>query len=87
MLHLKGFSSLRRGRISVPGCTYFLTICTADRIKALTNEDVGAAIQEEILRMSSEQVWRVQAITLMPDHVHILAELGTLYLCRKRLPA
>jgi putative transposase len=76
MPNLKGYSSLRRGRISVPGYTYFLTICTAERIKALTNEDVGAAIQEEILRMSSEQVWRVQAFTLMPDHVHVLAELG-----------
>ena len=36
----------------------------------------GAAVQQEILRMSSESVWHVQAFTLMPDHVHLLAELG-----------
>jgi len=76
MPHLKGYSALRRGRYSAPGFTYFLTICTADRVNALTEQGVGAAVQEEILRMSSENVWNVRAFTLMPDHVHVLAELG-----------
>jgi REP element-mobilizing transposase RayT len=76
MPHLRGYSALRRGRYSAPGYVYFLTICTADRVEALTDQDVGAAIQEEIIRMSSEDVWQVRAFTLMPDHVHLLAELG-----------
>ena len=76
MPRLRGYSTLRRGRYSAPGCVYFLTICTADRVKALTYQDVGAAVQEEILRMSAEDVWRARAFTLMPDHVHLLAELG-----------
>jgi len=76
MPHPRGYSALRRGRCSVPGCVYFLTICTADRVKALTDQDVGAVVHEEILRMSTECVWSVRAFTLMPDHVHVLAELG-----------
>lgn len=76
MPHPRGYSALRRGRYSTPGCVYFLTICTADRVKALTYPDVGAAVQQEILRMSSDDVWHVRAFTLMPDHVHLLAELG-----------
>jgi putative transposase len=76
MPHQRGYSALRRGRYSAPGFIYYLTICTADRVKALTFEDVGAAVGEEILRMASEGVWHVQAFTLMPDHVHVIAELG-----------
>jgi REP element-mobilizing transposase RayT len=76
MPHLRGYSALRRGRFSAPGCVYFLTICTADRAEALTYQDVSAAVREEISRMSSDNVWHVRAFTLMPDHVHILAELG-----------
>jgi REP element-mobilizing transposase RayT len=76
MSHLRGCSALRRGRCSAQGFTYFLTICTADRVQVLTNQDVGEAVREEILRMASERVWCVQAFTLMPDHLHILAELG-----------
>ena len=76
MPHPRGYSALRRGRSSAPGCLYFLTICIADRSKVLTDQDVGGAVQEEILRMSTEDVWQTRAFTLMPDHVHILADLG-----------
>ena len=76
MPHPRGYSALRRGRYSAPGYVYFLTICTADRVRALTDPNVGAAVQKEILRMSSDGVWQAWAFTLMPDHVHLLAELG-----------
>lgn len=76
MPHPRGYSALRRGRYSAPGCLYFLTICAVDRVKALTHQEVGTAIQEEIIKMSSEGVWQTRAFTLMPDHVHILADLG-----------
>ena len=85
--HPRGYAALRRGRSSTPGCRYFLTVCTADRVKALTQKDVGVAVREEILRMASEGVWQTEAFTLMPDHVHILADLGDRCPCRKRLPA
>jgi len=78
MPHLRGYSALRRGRCSTPGCIYFLTICTADRVEVLTCDDIGASVQAEILCMGSAFVWNVRAFTLMPDHVHILAELGNL---------
>jgi putative transposase len=76
MPHLRGYSALRRGRYSAPGFTYFLTICAACRVKALTNQEVGTAIQDEISRMSLEGVWIARAFTVMPDHIHILADLG-----------
>jgi len=55
--NLKGYSALRRGRFSASGYIYFLTICTADRSNTLTGKEVGAAVQDEILGMSSENVW------------------------------
>ena len=74
----KGYSALRRGRFSAPGLLDFLTICVADRDRVLTCQDTGTNISREIERMSSGGIWQVHAFTLMPDHLHLVAELGEL---------
>jgi REP element-mobilizing transposase RayT len=73
---MPGHSSLRRGRSSEPGATYFLTICTVGDHAGLTADKIASAIHEEIDRMIIDQVWDLRAATLMPDHVHLLARLG-----------
>ena len=71
-----GYSALRRGRYSAPGFSYFLTICVADRSAVLTVPPIGAASQTEIQLISDAGAWRVHAFTLMPDHLHLVVELG-----------
>ena len=71
----KGHAALRRGRVSVAGARYFLTLCTRDRQPGLTSDAGGRAVQREVLSMEGESIWRVMALTVMPDHVHVLMEL------------
>ncbi|NBB78817.1 MAG: AMP-binding protein [Verrucomicrobia bacterium] len=68
--------NLRKGRISIPGARYFITICTKDRKTALTRAEVAESVLD---------VWRLQHLdgdytfhcgTSMPDHVHFLVTLG-----------
>lgn len=48
---------------------YFLTLCAADRSPVLANEPVFEPILEVVNRMDR---WKFWAITVMPDHVHLL---------------
>lgn len=72
----KGHAALRRGRVSVAGARYFLTLCTRDRRTELVREVVGGAVLREVMTMEGESLWRVMALTVMPDHLHMLVELG-----------
>jgi REP element-mobilizing transposase RayT len=72
----KGYQALRRGRHSTPGASYFITFCTADRATGLTGIQVGQAIQGEWHVMENDGQWIVRCATIMPDHLHLLIELG-----------
>ena len=66
---------LHRGRISVPGARYFLTLCTQDRTPVLTSShasDLTFAALHTLHGTDAELL----AATLMPDHVHVLFTLG-----------
>ena len=72
----KGHAALRRGRVSTPNAAYFLTVCTAHRTAGLTEPEVGAKILEETQAAQNDGVWSVRCAVVMPDHVHLLIELG-----------
>ena len=87
---MRGYSALRRGRFSEPGATYFLTICTAGSRPGLTDETTAKAIDAEIDRLALDASWELRAVTLMPDHLHLLVRLGgrlTVSQCVGRLKA
>ncbi len=72
----KGYGALRRGRFSQAGAFYFITFCTAGRKAGLTEGDRPNAVQQELHVMTRGDVWTLHCGTIMPDHVHLLVELG-----------
>jgi len=75
-LPIRKTQNLRKGRRSMPGVRYFISLCTKDRRAGLTE----AALADAILA-----AWRLQHAdgdyvfhcgTVMPDHVHCLFTLG-----------
>ena len=79
---------LRRGRVSEPGRVYAVTKCTANRQPLLCAPRPApsqpAAILLDALRFACARRWMaVAACVVMPDHMHLLLQLGR----SKTLPA
>jgi REP element-mobilizing transposase RayT len=72
----KGHEALRRGRWSESGAEYFLTICTSQHLGGLTTPNLFTTVLEQLETLGTEQIWQVRTATVMPDHVHLLVELG-----------
>lgn len=68
--------ALRRGRFSQPGSTYFLTLCTDERRPGLTHPALAERILAEAHIMTTDATWTLRAVTIMPDHIHVLVTLG-----------
>jgi putative transposase len=68
--------ALRRGRFSQPGATYFLTLCTENRVPGLTDPAIAERLLTETHTMTADATWTLRAATIMPDHVHLLVTLG-----------
>ncbi|WED63532.1 transposase [Synoicihabitans lomoniglobus] len=58
------------------GASYFLTLCTEHRCPGLTTSILAEAVIREVEILADDDVWRLQALTIMPDHVHVLVALG-----------
>ena len=72
----KGHAALRRGRTSVPGAEYFLTICTDQRRTGLATAVPATAILSEMRNMDADKSWQLRCALVMPNHVHLLMILG-----------
>ena len=68
--------ALRRGRFSQPGATYFLTLCTENRVTGLTSPPIAERLLSESHAMTADTTWTLRSATIMPDHVHLLVTLG-----------
>jgi LPPG:FO 2-phospho-L-lactate transferase len=71
----KGHRNLRKGRVSVPGASYFLTICTNDRQTGLATDELLTGVVDVNTQMDEECAWRLRVLTLMPDHLHAVVRL------------
>lgn len=69
--------ALRKGRLSFPGTLYFLTWCTANRIPSLAENVVRKTALQAINALDAAGNALVLAASIMPDHIHLLIELGT----------
>jgi len=72
----KGHAALRRGRVSTPNAAYFLTVCTNHRAAGLNELPIASRIVDEMRAMQIDGVWSVRCAVVMPDHLHLLFELG-----------
>ncbi len=73
----KGHEALRRGRWSAPDAEYFLTACTADRRPGFSEPGMSDRLTAAALHLEQESVWVVRTLTVMPDHIHLLVNLGS----------
>jgi REP element-mobilizing transposase RayT len=71
-----GYAALRRYRWSTPYLTYFATFCTVGRKRGLQASVLVNALNHQRAAMAQEGVWLVRAQVIMPDHVHMLFQLG-----------
>ncbi|QID18141.1 transposase [Nitrogeniibacter mangrovi] len=70
------YDALRRGRASLPGHAYHITIATAGR-KPIFTDMTCARLAIDTLRQSDDaQRGKTIAWALMPDHLHWLLTLG-----------
>jgi len=72
----KGHAALRRGRYSQPAAEYFLTICAEAGQTGLVVQPVADAIMNEARLMSADGTWNLLCAVIMPDHLHLLINLG-----------
>jgi REP element-mobilizing transposase RayT len=72
----KGHAALRRGRVSTPGATYFLTVCTDHRVVGLIDPRIAGRVLSEMQAAQKDEVWLVRCAVVMPDHLHLLVDLG-----------
>lgn len=67
---------LHLGRVSAKGAVYFVTFVTAKRGPWLRESVAAQAVLGAIRAWHDEGDGAVLAATVMPDHVHVLFELG-----------
>ncbi len=69
-------SHLRTGRVSLPGCRYFVTAVTQDRKPAFSDSATAQHLCGTFNQLHAAGDFVLLAATIMPDHVHLLFELG-----------
>lgn len=76
-LNHNGSDKLRKGRTSIAGARYFITLCTRSRRVDLTDENVAPLLIDSFRRIHRNGDIEFQCSTVMPDHIHVLFTLGT----------
>jgi REP element-mobilizing transposase RayT len=76
-LPVRRTDELRIGRVSLPGATYFVTLCEAKRRAGLAAPAVAAAVRATLDELRDTGDFALIAATVMPDHVHLLGTLGS----------
>ena len=67
---------LRRGRVSLAGARYFVTVCTRQRKAGLNDPMVEEGIRGVLRELHRSGDLQLHCATVMPDHVHTLFTLG-----------
>ena len=71
-----GYSALRRFRHSAAGAEYFITTNLQVRGTGLEEAGLRDQIKGQWMKLQNEGIWQVRTAVIMPDHVHLLVELG-----------
>ena len=65
-----------KGRDSVPGSRYFVTICVKDREPTLLDSDTCTRLLEQLETQQYEKDIELNCATIMADHLHLVFRLG-----------
>jgi putative transposase len=66
----------RYRRLYVPGATYFFTVVTHGRAPLLAGPDAVARLREALRYAQVRRPLRVEAMVVLPDHLHCVWTLG-----------
>jgi putative transposase len=72
----RGHQQLRKGRVSIPGQIYFISVVCKNRECRFRDFNVAAATSRKIADSNTWSDAKVLAWVLMPDHYHVLLQLG-----------
>ena len=72
----RGSRELRKGRFSQPGGLYFVTASTDQREKVFIHPEINRILREAIHWLEDKNKWDWRIYMIMPDHVHLLFQLG-----------
>lgn len=67
---------LRKGRYSQPGNSYFLTTSVRGRRRLFTQKNHATIVLDAIRWLHSAKRFVVDAAVVMPDHLHVVGQLG-----------
>ena len=67
---------LRKGRVSIPGQIYLVTVATSERFAYFLDFDAGCLASSTLNAPVSWPDARLLTWVLMPDHMHLLLQLG-----------
>lgn len=71
-----GHQQLRKGRVSIPSQIYFITVACRNREPHFGEFSIAAAASRKIADGTTWADAKVLAWVLMPDHYHVLLQLG-----------
>jgi len=71
-----GYRALRAGRASLPGQHYFITTVCYERDQRFIEGAAASAVASKLQESSLWDESRLLCWVLMPDHLHMLIELG-----------
>ena len=72
----RGYQSLRRGRSSIPGASYFLTYNELHRRPLWDNAQFWCAFRAAVRTAESTNWGSLRVAVVMPDHLHLVMRLG-----------
>ena len=72
----RGQAALRHGRFSQANASYFITLCTLNRVSGLAEPVLFDGLLNLLLALEKNGVLHVRCLTLMPDHLHMVIRLG-----------
>jgi REP element-mobilizing transposase RayT len=72
----RGHRQLRKGRHSIPGAYYSVTLATIGRKPLLANAKIANVILETLEWLETNGRCRWFCLIVMPDHIHTVIQLG-----------
>lgn len=71
----KGYKELRKNRLPLKGCTYFLTFNVRDKKPFLLKNDAANIVAETFKWVETQSETLLHAYVIMPEHVHLVITL------------